>query len=125
MKRQHQTFDKPRMFRTERLTSFQKKVYTVVKQIPMGEVRTYAWVAKRIGKPKATRAVGTALKKNPFTIIVPCHRVVRSDGSLGAYSLGKDLKKRLLEVEGAISKGQGTRDKDEYRFHERKIEGAG
>ena len=91
------------------LTSFQKKVYTVVKQIPMGEVRTYAWVAKKIRRPKAVRAVGTALKKNPFTIIVPCHRVVRSDGSLGEYSLGKDLKRRLLEAEGAISKGQGTR----------------
>lgn len=81
------------------LTLFQKKVYTVVKQIPRGEVRTYAWVARRIKRPGAARAVGTALKRNPFTIIVPCHRVVRSDGAIGGYALGRDLKKRLLETE--------------------------
>lgn len=75
-------------------------MYTVVKQIPRGQVRSYAWVARKVGSPRATRAVGTALKKNPNTIIVPCHRVVRSDGSLGEYALGKDLKKRLLEIEG-------------------------
>lgn len=83
------------------LTSFQKKVYTVVKEIPCGETRSYAWVAQRIGRPRALRAVGTALKKNPFTIIVPCHRVVHSDGSLGNYALGADLKKKLLEIESA------------------------
>jgi methylated-DNA-[protein]-cysteine S-methyltransferase len=83
----------------KRLTSFQKKVYTVVKKIPRGQVRTYAWVAQKIKKPKAVRAIGTALKKNPFTIIVPCHRVVHSDGSLGEYALGRDLKRKLLEIE--------------------------
>lgn len=87
------------------LTSFQKKVYTVVRTIPKGEVRTYTWVAKKIGRQGATRAVGTALKKNPFTLIVPCHRVVRSDGSLGEFALGTDLKRRLLEVEGVALKG--------------------
>lgn len=81
------------------LTLFQKKVYTVVKDIPFGETRSYAWVAKKIGRPKAVRAVGTTLKKNPFTITVPCHRVVHSDGSIGEYALGRDLKKRLLEIE--------------------------
>ena len=81
------------------LTLFQKRVYTVVKDIPFGETRSYAWVARKIGKPKAVRAVGTALKRNPFTITVPCHRVVHSDGSIGNYALGKDLKKRLLETE--------------------------
>ena len=86
------------------LTSFQQKVYTVVRQIPLGQVRTYAWVAKRIKNPKAVRAVGTALKKNPFTIVVPCHRVVPSDGSLGEYALGKDLKKRLLEAEDSVNR---------------------
>ena len=83
------------------MTSFEKKVYTVVKDIPCGETRSYAWVAQRVGEPGAVRAVGTALKKNPFTIIVPCHRVVRSDGSPGEYALGADLKKRLLETERA------------------------
>ena len=81
------------------MTSFEKKVYTVVKSIPLGETRSYAWVAQKIGRPRAVRAVGTALKKNPFTIIVPCHRVVRSDGSPGEYALGADLKKKLLEIE--------------------------
>ncbi|NQV04709.1 MAG: MGMT family protein [Candidatus Omnitrophica bacterium] len=81
------------------LTSFQKKVYTVVKRIPCGEIRSYAWVAHKVGRPRATRAVGTALRKNPFTIVVPCHRVVHSDRSSGEYALGADLKKRLLEIE--------------------------
>ena len=84
------------------LTLFQEKVYTVVKRIPRGETRSYAWVAREAGRPGAARAVGTALKKNPYTIIVPCHRVVRSDGSLGNYALGADLKRRLLETEKAI-----------------------
>ena len=84
----------------KQLSLFQKKVYDVVKEIPMGDVRTYAWVARKIGNPKAVRAVGSALRKNPNTIIVPCHRVVRSDGSLGEYALGRELKRKLLEVEG-------------------------
>jgi len=83
----------------KQLTLFQKKVYTVVKKIPLGEVRTYAWVAKMAGKPAAARAVGNALNKNPFPIIVPCHRVVPKDGSIGEYAFGKDLKKKLLEIE--------------------------
>ena len=83
----------------KQLTLFQKKVYTVVKEIPLGETRSYAWVARKTGRPGAVRVVGTVLKKNPFTIIVPCHRVVCSDGSIGEYTLGSDLKKRLLEIE--------------------------
>lgn len=88
------------------LTSFQRRVYTVVKQIPMGQVRTYAWVARKVNRPGAARAVGNALNRNPFPIIVPCHRVVRSKGSLptgrqavGGYVFGKDLKRQLLEIE--------------------------
>jgi O-6-methylguanine DNA methyltransferase len=84
------------------LTHFEKKVYTVVKKIPFGEVRAYAWVAERIGKPGASRAVGNALNKNPFPIIVPCHRVVHSDGSIGEYAFGKDLKRKLLEMENVF-----------------------
>jgi O-6-methylguanine DNA methyltransferase len=83
----------------KQLTSFQKKVYTVVKKIPRGETRTYTWVAKKIGKPKAVRAVGRALSQNPFPVIVPCHRVVRSDGSMGGYAWGVELKKKILEIE--------------------------
>ncbi|MBU1933298.1 MAG: MGMT family protein [Candidatus Omnitrophica bacterium] len=81
------------------MTSFEKRVYTVVKQIPAGQVRTYAWIARRLKKPRSARAVGNALNKNPFTIIVPCHRVVSSDGSLGGYALGSGLKKKLLDIE--------------------------
>jgi len=76
----------------------------VVSQIPRGQVKTYAWVAKRVKNPKAVRAVGTALNKNPFPIIVPCHRVVHSDGSFGEYAFGEDLKTRLLEIEKLCSK---------------------
>ncbi|MDP2921458.1 MAG: MGMT family protein [Candidatus Omnitrophota bacterium] len=84
------------------LTHFEKKVYTVVKKIPFGEKRSYAWVAARAGRPGAARAVGNALNKNPFPIIVPCHRVVNSDGFPGDYAFGADLKKRLLGTENAF-----------------------
>ena len=82
------------------LTHFEKRVYTVVKKIPAGEIRTYAWVAKKAWKPGAARAVGNTLNKNPFPIIVPCHRVVNSKGSVGGYAFGQDLKRRLLKIEG-------------------------
>jgi len=72
----------------------------VVKKIPRGQVRTYAWVAQEVKRPDAKRAVGNALNRNPFPIIVPCHRVVRSDRSIGGYALGRDLKRKLLEIEG-------------------------
>ena len=81
------------------LTSFQKKVYKAVGNIPKGEVRTYGWVARKIGRPRASRAVGQALKRNPYTITIPCHRVIKSDGSLGGYSKGVSMKKRLLREE--------------------------
>ena len=83
-------------------SDFQKKVYKAVLSIPLGEVRSYNWVAKRIGRSKAVRAVGTALRKNPFTIIIPCHRVVKSDGSLGGYSRGVKRKRKLLDLEKEI-----------------------
>ena len=85
------------------LTSFQKKVLEVVKTIPYGEVRSYKWVAERMGKPKAARAIGQALKKNPYPGIIPCHRVIRSDRKLGGYSKGTPKKKKLLRKEGAIT----------------------
>src|SRR5262249_29314379 len=71
------------------------------REIPRGEVRTYAWVAREIGHPAAVRAVGTALAKNPVPFVIPCHRVVRSDGDLGNYSGGGvDTKERILLYEG-------------------------
>jgi len=80
-------------------TEFEKKVWSVLNEIPSGETRTYKWVAEKIGNPSAVRAVGRALSKNPVPIVIPCHRVIESDGSIGGYSSGVNVKKRLLEVE--------------------------
>jgi len=79
--------------------AFQRRVLEAAREIPFGEARPYAWVAERIGHPNAVRAVGTALGKNPVPIIVPCHRVLRSDGGLGGYLFGEGLKRRLAELE--------------------------
>jgi O-6-methylguanine DNA methyltransferase len=79
--------------------SFQRDVLEAARGIPFGEVRSYAWVARRIGRPRAVRAVGTALGKNPVPLIVPCHRVLRSDGGLGGYLFGLALKGRLVALE--------------------------
>ena len=84
--------------RDNRLSAFEKKVYGAVLKIPLGEVRPYKWVAQFIGRPRSYRAVGNALNKNPYSGIVPCHRVIRLDGSIGGYSRGVSLKKRLLKV---------------------------
>lgn len=86
------------------MTPFAKKVYKVVLTIPLGEVRTYKWVARRIGKPRAYRAVGQILKKNPWPLIIPCHRVVASGGKLGGYAGGRKMKKKLLDLERQICK---------------------
>jgi len=80
-------------------TIFEKKVYRVVSKIPKGQVRSYKWVAEKIGSPKASRAVGNALNKNPYIGIVPCHRVIRSDGSIGGFALGVKKKREFLESE--------------------------
>ena len=82
-------------------TEFEQAVWLKALEIPRGEVRPYGWVAAEIGRPKAVRAVGTALGHNPFPLIVPCHRVVRSDGTIGQYSLGGPTNKRaILAAEG-------------------------
>ena len=83
-----------------RLTEFQRRVYRAVSTIPRGQTRSYRWVACRIGRPKATRAVGRALNRNPFAPRVPCHRVVRADGSLGGFARGPRRKLALLKQEG-------------------------
>jgi methylated-DNA-[protein]-cysteine S-methyltransferase len=69
-------------------------------QIPYGETRSYKEVAEMIGSPKAHRAVGAAVKNNPIPIIIPCHRVIRSNGDIGEYSGGFDIKRKLLQLEG-------------------------
>jgi len=80
-------------------TDFEKKVWLCLKDIPFGETRTYKWVAEKIGDPLAARAVGQALSRNPIPIVLPCHRVIESDGSIGGYSSGVNIKRRLLEME--------------------------
>ena len=82
-------------------TDFERDVWQKALEIPRGEVRPYGWIAAEIGRPKAVRAVGTALGHNPVPLIVPCHRVVRTDGMLGQYSLGGPENKRtILAAEG-------------------------
>lgn len=87
-------------------TAFQEKVWRELRRIPLGETRSYADIANAIGDPKATRAVGTANGSNPIAVLVPCHRVIRSDGSLGGYAGGLDRKRKLLAAEGASWKEQ-------------------
>jgi len=85
------------------LSAFDRKVLEVTARIPAGKVATYAQVAAKAGNPRASRAAGNALHKNPVAIIVPCHRVLRSDGSLGGYGGGLPVKEWLLRHEGAIA----------------------
>jgi methylated-DNA-[protein]-cysteine S-methyltransferase len=84
-------------------TMFQKKVWQEARAIGYGQVRSYGWLAQAIGSPQAMRAVGTALGRNPFPIIIPCHRVIREDGGPGGFSAvqGLELKKSLLQLEGS------------------------
>ena len=83
------------------LTEFERAVLLKTLEIPYGEVRPYSWVAREIGRPKAVRAVGSALAGNPVTFVIPCHRVVRADGHIGNYGAGgPDAKREVLELEG-------------------------
>lgn len=83
-------------------TDFQCAVWKALLDIPRGQVISYGDVANDIGRPKASRAVGSAVGKNPVSLIVPCHRVVQASGALGNYGWGIDLKRRILQEEGAI-----------------------
>ncbi|HUJ10621.1 MAG TPA: methylated-DNA--[protein]-cysteine S-methyltransferase [Verrucomicrobiae bacterium] len=80
-------------------TDFQQRVWRVLAKIPCGQTRSYAWVAQKLGKPKAARAVGAACGANPVPVIIPCHRVVASNGALGGFGGGLPMKKRLLRIE--------------------------
>jgi len=81
-------------------TAFQEAVWRELRKIPPGETRSYAQIAAAIGQPKAVRAVGTANGDNHVAVLIPCHRVIRSDGSLGGYAGGLDRKRKLLAAEG-------------------------
>ena len=83
-------------------TAFERKVFKAACRIPFGKTVTYQQIAKKIGQPGAVRAVGRALGKNPFPLIIPCHRVIRTGGDVGGYRWGKNTKRRLLEQEQKI-----------------------
>lgn len=87
-------------------TDFEKSVWSALRDVPYGETRTYKWLSERIGKPKAHRAVGRALARNPLPIVLPCHRIIESDGHIGGYSSGVDIKRRLLDMEYYYSQMQ-------------------
>jgi len=81
------------------MTPFAIRVYKAVLKIPLGQRRTYKWVARRAGSTCAWRAVGRVLKANPYPLIIPCHRVVKSDNNIGGYVFGVRAKKMLLDLE--------------------------
>ena len=82
------------------VSAFRRAVWGVTRAIPYGQVRTYGWIARQLGRPRAARAVGSAMAANPFPIIVPCHRIVGSDFRLGHFSSGADWKAHLHNIEG-------------------------
>jgi methylated-DNA-[protein]-cysteine S-methyltransferase len=86
----------------EAIPAFQRRVLDELRRVPYGQVDTYGGLAARIGKPRAARAVGGALNRNPIPIVVPCHRIVGASGSLVGYAGGLARKERLLELEGAL-----------------------
>lgn len=81
-------------------TPFQRSVWRSIAKIPWGETRSYKWIANSIGRPTAARAVANACGANPVPIIIPCHRVIASDGGIGGFSCGIGIKKKLLAIEG-------------------------
>lgn len=96
--------------------SFSEKVWRACYRIPKGKVATYSLIAKMIGQPGASRAVGNALNKNPFAPIVPCHRIVRSDGVIGGFASGSLKKAQLLKAEGIeVRDGRVSLDEVVYR----------
>jgi len=86
-------------------TAFQRAIWRACARIPHGQTRSYAELARMAGRPAAVRAAGNAMHNNPVPIVVPCHRVIRSDGSLGGFGSGASLKKKLLRLEGAVWRG--------------------
>ena len=84
------------------MTDFEKLVLRKVLDIPLGQLRSYKWVAKEVGRPRAYRAVANALAKNPYPLFIPCHRVVKSSEGLGGYSLGQEAKRKIIKLEKKI-----------------------
>lgn len=97
-------------------TEFEKKVLVATFKIPKGKISTYKRIAEKIGKPKAYRAVANALHKNPLCPIVPCHRVVRSDGKFGGEKRGAKSRMKLVEREGVLIKKDRIKINDKIIF---------
>ncbi|MFP3896245.1 MAG: methylated-DNA--[protein]-cysteine S-methyltransferase [Anaerolineales bacterium] len=95
-------FDLPLDLTAISATPFQRRVWSATREIPYGTAQSYGELAESIGSPRAARAVGQALGRNPLLIVVPCHRVVRSDGGLGGFGAGLDNKRALLTLEGHL-----------------------
>ncbi len=99
------------------MTIFENKVLSLVSKIPIGKVSTYQLIAAKIGNKSLARAVGNALHKNPCLIKVPCHRVIKSNGSIGGYAKGLAKKAQLLQNEGIIIKGGNVANLAKYLYH--------
>lgn len=93
-------------------TEFQKKVWRAIHDIPYGRLTSYGRIARDIGKPRAARAVGNAVGANPLGPVIPCHRVVWSNGGLGGFGGGLWRKRELLHLEGVLPRAEGTPEKD-------------
>ncbi len=105
MNRRSKVYPAPKHISKEewkQLTHFTQRVYLAALRIPKGQTRSYRWMAKDSGNPKAMRAVGNALHRNPFAPVIPCHRVVKADGTLGGYAHGTARKRVLLRQEGWV-----------------------
>ncbi len=89
------------------LSEFQTSVLQKLKKVPRGEIRSYAWLAREVGRPRAARAVGNTMAHNPVPILIPCHRIVPTSGGIGNYGLGRALKRELLSSEGAPANAVG------------------
>jgi len=107
----------PLRFDLRGLSPFESAVLRKALEIPAGEVRPYGWIAREIARPGAVRAVGTALGHNPIPLLIPCHRVVRSDGQIGNYAFGAEAKRRLLTAEGLDPADLERRADRGERFH--------
>jgi methylated-DNA-[protein]-cysteine S-methyltransferase len=109
--------------------SFERSALEIAAEIPYGKVRSYKWIAERLGKPDAARAVGNAMAGNPVPIIVPCHRVVKTDGGLGGYSFGLLRKEALLNLERTVTPYIGCASTKIFCqrgcAHERRIQAGG
>jgi O-6-methylguanine DNA methyltransferase len=98
------------------LSEFERAVLRKALEVPAGQIRTYAWVAREIGRPAAVRAVGSALGRNPIPLLIPCHRIIRSDGAISDYIFGAGAKRTLLRAEGVDPEALARQAREGVRF---------